>query len=717
MYLSPLPTEEVSVRRVVQGYEGVMYSVGRAYMYTLDGRGLRFDSVPEEAAADAARAHDLLLDAERALSLTESRRVSAAEASEAVQVNGAVVDQVLIIKKAATTAHHAGYTRRDPRTGKLEHVSPLGYTPEKPPPRETKHYAAVSVNADVELESDDELGHQLLAYLIKRQPKNEKQLAMAVESFVDDSFDIESAVARKKWLKTIHSYLAENGIAETADADEEAEGDAEQDAWSSRKAQAKLQIPVTFKPRGTKLLVNGQPVSVSADVEQACYAYAKRFLVKGGTVKDQTRFVRNFESSLRKLGVPKGDISYKHFVAQAKRDLAAPVSKKGGPKDESPQARPDLYVKQDGVMTRVIAATLPTGGFYTGKKGYGTWVPPVREEDLVLNVSPGGAPAGWRGKVINDPSKDFYLTWEHPVAKKRGYVYMSRKQADLEKFFACTVLSKKLQDISDDVFRDITGKSTPAATKAAALCVMLIDQHHFRVGNETFAKQGTYGVASFRAKHVKIDGTKVTFEFIAKKQEPWKREVDFAGMPSALAFLKSCMKGKKPDDRLWSGADWSASSKDVNEYLAPYSSDGVKITAKSLRTYHANRHMTGYLRKLEEAQTAYKLTDVEVRKLYKGVKLKGKDAALLARKAKKDGPKLADFLGFVPYVGAKGKGSAMTGVLPSVAAKMGHTTGACRNNYIDPVVVTRFAMLHGWDDRTPKERKSREDLPGYEPDA
>jgi DNA topoisomerase IB len=367
---------------------------------------------------------------------------------------------------------------------------------------------------------------------------------------------------------------------------------------------------------------------------------------------------------------------------------------------------------QDGEPTRVMGV-IPPGGFYTGKDCYGCWARQLTEADLILNVSKGGTPPGWKGQVMNDPTKDFYVTWRHPVTGEKGYLYTSRAKADLQKFEEAQALGGALDEIRGKVVEDI--KSSDPMTKMASLCTLLIDREHFRVGEEEHTATGTYGVASFLVGHVKINGSSVTFEFTGKKEEPWKRTLDFTRMPSALAFLKSCMAGKKPGDRLWSGKNWEATSKNVNEYLDQFSRGGVKFTAKMFRTFHANAYMHGLLNKLAKAQKDLKLSNADVKKLYKGFSVDDAAGKKLIN-LPYAGTTLGKFMGFTQHAGAKGRGDLKTGVLPTVASRLGHTTGACRNNYINPVTVTKFGADRGWDERTPKEKRTREDLPGFNPE-
>lgn len=691
---TPFRVDRIGLQKSPEGvWSGVLEAAGVPYLFAFSstsGFKLRH-------AVDAARARealDTLIDAER---------------RESVEIRRQQASQVVI---KAGKPHHVGYKRRDPRTGKEEMISPLGYNPEKPAVRDFKPIVVppsakrIEMNGHHVLDEDDEHGIDAYKHIVRSKAKTRAQVIAAVREYVDENFE-----GSPKVLNQIHDAIMKELFDKGALSERSADED-DQPTWSKRIAKHKPEMPKVFDAKGTKLIVGGKAVTVSPEVEQACYTYAKRFLFRNGEVANQAKWTKNFEASIRKLGkLPPGEINYKYFLSRIRDDDAKSEKKdRKKPVVETPKTHPHLFIEEDGVSTRVLAAGIPCGGFYTGKKNYGAWVPPLREEDLEINVSKGGVPPGWKGKVISDPTKEYYLSWRNPVSGKKGYGFLSRKEADLHKFHGAAVLGEQMQKIHDQLYRDITESKDPAE-KAAAICVMLIDRHHFRSGDESYAKEGTYGIASFRRKHVKIDGTKVTFSFIGKKQEPWTRTVDFAGMPSALNFIQKCVKGKGPDDRLWQGEGWKITAADVNDYLEPFSKNGVTITSKSFRTFHANRYMNEYIGRVEKLSGQYNLTDAEIKKLYKGVPPKD---SLLKRKA--GGTSLADALGLVLYEGAKGKGKKLMGLLPSVAAKLGHTTGSSRGSYVDPVVVTNFAKRHGWDERLPKEKKTREDLPGYNPE-
>ena len=696
---SPVPVTRVALRKTAHAYVGVIDSDGTPMFFALNSRGLLLRDAQD--AEKAWSMFDSLMDEEHKAARAK-RRAEATDEQE--ELNEALAEPALVIKAV----------RRVKNPGKkgakwfFDKKGQVRYGDQMVP--HAKVAVQVSDKHEHKLDKDD---HQVvfdsLDALRAKPPKSLEHAHKIIHKVAKRHFDSDTENVANGVLSHLHEHQA---IA--LDHAPEVEEEEQEIFWEKRKAKAKPELPPPFPAKGTQLLINGKPTKLSPDAEHACHTYAKRFIVAGGKVKNQGAFKKNFERSLKALGVPKGDYDYKQFVQRVLKEGPAEKKRSGKKELETAKSHPHLFVDQDGDSTRVMFGRVPAGGFYTGKDNYGAWVRPLREEDLILNVTEGGAPKGWKGKTMSDPSKDFYVTWDHPVSGEKGYIYLSRAAADTKKFHAASVLGDALPDIQAQVAKDIQKSSSPV-TKMAAICTMLMDQEHFRVGEEEHAKGGTYGVASFLAGHVKIDGKHVIFEFTGKKEEPWKRMVDFTHAPEALAFIRKCVQGKAYDERLWEGRDWSATSKDVNAYLSQFSRKGVKITAKMFRTFHANEYMRTMLDKAAQVEKTLKLTPVDMKKLYRGFDVKDKAGKkLLAMKFK--GQTLQDYFGFEHNTGAKGVGKVTTGILPTIAARLGHTIGACRNNYIDPVLVTRFSADRGWDERTPKEKRSREDLPGFAQD-
>ena len=153
-------------------------------------------------------------------------------------------------------------------------------------------------------------------------------------------------------------------------------------------------------------------------------------------------------------------------------------------------------------------------------------------------------------------------------------------------------LRKGIDKIRSQAKKDL--KSGDPKTRLTALAVLLIDQTYERTGNEDTAEEsGRFGVTSWRAKHVKINGNTATIKYNGKSDVSQEKKVTD---PAVVSALKAATKGKKGEDRVFcEGEDCTVKGKDVNEYLKPFD-----VTAKDIRGMHANEEMKRVLSEIRK---------------------------------------------------------------------------------------------------------------------
>ena len=170
------------------------------------------------------------------------------------------------------------------------------------------------------------------------------------------------------------------------------------------------------------------------------------------------------------------------------------------------------------------------------------------------------------------------------------YVYSDRQVANRHRDKAERVegLRGKIGDLRKRVKKDL--KSDDPSSRLTALAVALIDETYERVGNDTSADNGHYGVTGWTMDHVSFskDGKRATFRYVGKSGVEHEKTVEDAAILSAL---KACCGKKAKTDPVLSDGDVRITSRMVNEYLREFD-----ITAKDLRGYHANREMQERLR-------------------------------------------------------------------------------------------------------------------------
>src|SRR5205823_3637356 len=119
--------------------------------------------------------------------------------------------------------------------------------------------------------------------------------------------------------------------------------------------------------------------------------------------------------------------------------------------------------------------------------------------------------------------------------------------------------------------------------------VRLLDLGFFRVGGEEYAQaNGTFGLATIRREHVRVQRGGVIFEYLAKGNlERVQSIVD----PAVLAVVRALLRRRDDSPELlawWNavGRSWcDVRSDHVNAYVRDMT--GGQYSAKDFRTWHA----------------------------------------------------------------------------------------------------------------------------------
>lgn len=116
-----------------------------------------------------------------------------------------------------------------------------------------------------------------------------------------------------------------------------------------------------------------------------------------------------------------------------------------------------------------------------------------------------------------------------------------------------------------------------------------------RIGNDSSADRGRYGVTGFKKKHIKIDGNIIHLKYVGKSGV--EHEKTFTDKLIARS-LKKAIKNS-PNNYVFCTSDgFRIRSNRVNRYLDEYN-----ISAKSIRGYNANKLIINKLEKIEIPDT------------------------------------------------------------------------------------------------------------------
>ncbi|HSX48266.1 MAG TPA: DNA topoisomerase IB [Candidatus Nanoarchaeia archaeon] len=120
--------------------------------------------------------------------------------------------------------------------------------------------------------------------------------------------------------------------------------------------------------------------------------------------------------------------------------------------------------------------------------------------------------------------------------------------------------------------------------KVLACMVRLIDLAYFRVGSERYAEENhTYGIATMRSRHLTIDGDKMIFHYIGKRDKEHVQEVEdsqLAKIVRELDHLPGYEIFKYYDE---TGQLIDVKSQDLNDYIKEVM--GYDFSAKDFRTW------------------------------------------------------------------------------------------------------------------------------------
>jgi DNA topoisomerase I len=180
--------------------------------------------------------------------------------------------------------------------------------------------------------------------------------------------------------------------------------------------------------------------------------------------------------------------------------------------------------------------------------------------------------------------------------------------------------------------------------RVLACATRLLDLGFFRIGTEGYAEQNqSYGLATIRKRHVKINGDTVTFDYVAKSGKRRIQSIVDPDVYDVIAGLKARTGGGpellafQPDgDDRWV----DVKSTDINQWIKDQTGD--EFTAKDFRTWNATVLAAVAL------AVSWQATSMTARK------------------------------------------RAVTRAMAEVAQYLGNTPTVCRSSYVDPRVIDRF---------------------------
>lgn len=279
----------------------------------------------------------------------------------------------------------------------------------------------------------------------------------------------------------------------------------------------------------------------------------------------------------------------------------------------------------------------PKRGFrYTDSAGAAT-----RNARVLARIDALRIPPAWGDVHIAVNAKAAVQAWGMDVKGRKQYRYHGSAVArgDTRKHYRVRRLARDLPRIRAKLHEDFK-RDDLSKERVAAAAVRLLSDGFFRVGSDRYAKENkTFGLTTLRKRHVRVDGSDMTFEYKGKRSiRQWKivSDRDLAAFVQQLQGLPGERLFRYQTNRGW--ADLTAG--DVNEYVRGLT--GWRYSAKDFRTWGGTLRFATVLAEL------------------------GAPATLNARKRQ------------------------VVLAIRLVAAELGNTPAICRKSYVHPIVIARY---------------------------
>jgi DNA topoisomerase I len=276
----------------------------------------------------------------------------------------------------------------------------------------------------------------------------------------------------------------------------------------------------------------------------------------------------------------------------------------------------------------------------------------VDDPETLARINALAIPPAWTDVwICPDPRGHLQATGVDAAGRKQ-YRYHDawRARRDRQKFEEMLEFARALPRLRRRVARDLRAVQDGGVTRERVLAcaARLLDRGFFRIGSESYAEgNGSYGLATIRKEHVRLNGDDIVFDYPAKSG---RRRVQAVADPDVREVVAALKRRRGGADALLAyreGRRWvDVRSDDINEYLKA-SARLDTVSAKDFRTWNGT--------------------------VLAAVALARREGPVSSKTARK---------------------RAITAAVREVAVFLGNTPAVARSSYIDPRVFDRF--LSGW---------------------
>ena len=209
----------------------------------------------------------------------------------------------------------------------------------------------------------------------------------------------------------------------------------------------------------------------------------------------------------------------------------------------------------------------------------------IRDSTTLSRIRSLAVPPAWRNIRISERPDAHLQATGYDARGRRQYRYHPRYREvrDSAKFEHLIAFAERLPAVRRRVERDIAGPGL-GRERVLATVVRLLEATLIRVGGAEYARtNGSFGVASLRARHVDVRSDALRFHFKGKGGKDWRVGVSDRRL---ARIVRACQE--LPGQALFQYVDQAGerrevTSTDVNAYLREAAGDDA--TAKDFRTW------------------------------------------------------------------------------------------------------------------------------------
>ncbi|MEO6315673.1 MAG: DNA topoisomerase IB [Chitinophagaceae bacterium] len=239
-------------------------------------------------------------------------------------------------------------------------------------------------------------------------------------------------------------------------------------------------------------------------------------------------------------------------------------------------------------------------------KGYAYYLQkkPVKAQKEINRIRKLAIPPAWLNVWICPVDNGHIQATGLDVRQRKQYRYheLWNKLRNETKFHRLYEFGKRLPELRLKLEKDLASKELNQR-KVLATVVSLMERTYIRIGNNEYEKaNGSYGLTTFKDKHVAISGDKMQFTFKGKKGI--QHNISLKNKKLAK-MVKQCRDIPGKELFQYYDADGNHKSIDsgmVNHYIKEMS--GYDCSAKDFRTWAGSVHALQAFRSLGEALTA-----------------------------------------------------------------------------------------------------------------